>query len=117
MEIDKIDGMIQTSPDCTKCGEMLRPNIQLKNDLDFVEAETLTETRSFEQFLSENKRRSFTILEIGAGTAQPLAREIARLKFLNDKYKTTLIRINPIKERTGQYNWEKEQFEKISVQH
>jgi hypothetical protein len=73
--------------------------------------------RNFEKFLRDNKRRSFTILEIGAGPVQPLAREMAKLKMLNDKYKATLIRINPLKERNGQYTWEKEQFEKISNQH
>jgi len=36
---------------------------------------------------------------------------------LNDKYSTTLVRINPVKERTEQYKWEREQFEKISKQH
>ena len=52
--------------------------------------------------------KNMVILEIGAGPVQPLAREMAKLRFLNDKYKSTLIRINPIKERTAQYDWERE---------
>ena len=55
-----------------------------------------------------------TILEIGAGPVQPIARELARLRFLNDKYQCTLIRINPVKERSAQYSWERDQYEKIS---
>ena len=58
-----------------------------------------------------------TILEIGCGPVQPLARELARTKFLNDKYKVDLISINPIKERSGAYTWEKEQFESIQGQY
>lgn len=42
---------------------------------------------------------------------------MARTKFLNDKYKVDLISINPIKERSGAYSWEKEQFESIQGQY
>ena len=42
---------------------------------------------------------------------------MAITRFLNDKYKTTLIRINPLKERRDHYNWEKEQYLKISSEH
>lgn len=47
---------------------------------------------------------------------QPLAREMAKQRFLNDKYKSALIRINPVKERQAQYNWEREQYELIEGQ-
>lgn len=67
----------------------------------------------FDQFLRENKRSSFVILEIGAGPVQPLAHEMAKMRFLNDRYRSTLIRINPIKERLSHYAWEKQQFEFI----
>jgi hypothetical protein len=66
------------------------------------------ELEAFELFIKNNKRKSMTILEIGCGPVQPLARELARTKFLNDKYRVDLISINPLKERSGQYEWEKE---------
>ena len=65
--------------------------------------------------MTTNKRKKFVILEIGAGPAQPLAREMANMRYLNDKYKCTLIRINPMKERLEHYKWEKEQYEKINL--
>jgi hypothetical protein len=40
-----------------------------------------------------------TVLEIGAGPVQPLAREIGESFLKNDKYRCALIRINPVKER------------------
>jgi len=52
--------------------------------------------------------RSITVLEIGAGPSQPLAREFGESLLFNDKYRTALIRINPVKERKSQYKWEKE---------
>jgi hypothetical protein len=41
------------------------------------------------------------VLEIGAGPVQPLAREYARMFLLNEKYRCCVIRINPVKERSG----------------
>lgn len=99
INVDYISGMLEEVPTCSKCGDTIRPNIQLRNDLDFVEEPNNTDIRRFEEFLRNNKRKQFVVLEIGAGPVQPIAREMAKLKLLNDKYKTTLIRINPIKER------------------
>ena len=53
------------------------------------------------------------IIEIGTSPVQPIARELAMKKYLNDKYKCTLIRINPIKERTKEYQWEESKFDEI----
>lgn len=102
-------------PSCRKCSTSLRPNIQLKNDLEFVEDSVNKQLKNFDDFLSENKRRKFVVLEIGAGPVQPLAREIAKMRYLNDKYNTTLIRINPVAERSAQYGWEREQYEKMNA--
>lgn len=54
-----------------------------------------------------------TILEVGAGPVQPLAREVGEIFLKNDKVRCALIRINPIKERRSQYKWEKEQVQKL----
>lgn len=42
---------------------------------------------------------------------------MARDRYLNDKYHVTLISINPRKERTDQYNWEKEKYETLHSQY
>lgn len=49
-----------------------------------------------------------TVLEIGAGPVQPLARTIGEEFLKNDKIRSALIRINPRIERKGQFEWEKE---------
>ena len=34
-----------------------------------------------------------------------------------DSYRTALVRVNPVRERTSQYNWEKEQIDKLIKDH
>lgn len=58
-------------------------------------------------------KHSVTVLEIGAGPVQPLARELAELFLQNDKYRCCLIRINPVRERRSQYQYERERFEQF----
>ena len=41
---------------------------------------------------------------------QPIAREISDNFLKSDKYRCALIRINPVRERSSQYAWEKEQI-------
>lgn len=89
----------------------------MRDDLEYVEDHTESEMRQFKTFLNKTKRKSLTILELGAGPAQPLARTMARDRYLNDKYHVTLISINPRKERTAQYEWEKEKFETLHSQY
>lgn len=55
-------------------------------------------------------KRSVTILEIGAGTAQPLSRRLGETFLKNDKYRCAMIRINPVKERDSQFKDEKKYF-------
>lgn len=38
---------------------------------------------------------------------------MARNRYLNEKYKVTLISINPLKERLKAYEYEKDKFEEI----
>lgn len=78
----------------------------MKEDLEFLEEDTSAQLKEFKDFQNKTKRRSLTILEIGAGPVQPLARTMARERFLKEKYKVTLISINPLKEREGAYYYE-----------
>jgi hypothetical protein len=59
------------------------------------------------------ENRSMTVLEIGAGPVQPLARHVGETFLKNDKYRCALIRINPIRERRSQYRAEKEAIQKL----
>jgi hypothetical protein len=75
----------------------------MKDDLEFMEDKVKQEFEQFDNFMTKNKRRSFTVLLIGAGPVQPLAMDIAHKIFLNEKYRCTLININPRREFTEQY--------------
>ena len=57
-----------------------------------------------------------TIIEIGASCVQPLVRAVARERWLNDKYRCTLIRINPLHERQELYQEEEDAYEIIANQ-
>jgi len=69
----------------------------------------------FEDYLASKpiNKRSVTVLEIGAGPVQPLARQMAHRFYMNDKYRSALIRINPVKERLSQYKNEAGEIEKV----
>ena len=82
IESDRIQGLTPKIPHCSECKELLRPNIQLKDDLDFLDERYERESKAFENFLQKNKRSHFTILEIGASCVQPLAREVSRDRWL-----------------------------------
>ena len=58
-------------------------------------------------------RRSVTVLEIGAGPVQPLARSLGETFLKNDKYRCALIRLNPVKERSSQYEDEQKYFREL----
>lgn len=107
--IDRVKGCAQHVPTCTKCGSSLRPNISLRDDLDWIETKVNTQIDAMNDFFQRDdiKKHSVTILEIGAGPVQPLARAFAEIFLKNDRYRCCLIRINPVKERTSQYSSER----------
>ena len=53
---DRILGYAPQIPKCNECQEILRPNIQLKDDLEFVEDRYEEESQKFEEFMQANKR-------------------------------------------------------------
>ena len=81
--------------------------------MDFVESIHEKEMTNLDEFMKRNKRRSFTVLLIGAGPVQPLAMNFAQKIFKNDKYRCTLVNINPRSEFISQYEWEQEQYQLI----
>lgn len=113
-EIDIIAGQVEEVPYCKGCDSVLRPNIQMQHDLEWVERMTQQQADNFAQFIDQNKKRSKTIIEIGAGPSTPISREVAEMFLKNDKYRAALVRINPVRERMSQYEWEKEKFFELS---
>jgi len=106
--INRIEGKAQFIPECTQCGAAMRPNFSMRDDFDWLESKVEAQNERMNEFFAkpEVNKHSITVLEIGAGPAQPLAREFAELFLKNDKYRCALIRINPVKERSSQYRYE-----------
>lgn len=98
---------------CQGCRQPVRPNINLKNDLDWDERIAQKQSEAFSKWVEPRMKRSMTVLEIGAGPVQPLARSVGEDFLLNDKYRCALLRLNPVKERVSQYKWEILEFSKL----
>jgi NAD-dependent SIR2 family protein deacetylase len=82
-------------PLCPDCGAIMRPNILMFGDWNWIPARTDMQSMALQRWLDQTveKKYKITILEFGAGTAVPTVRifseQIAR------QYDATLIRINP----------------------
>ena len=96
-----------------KCGSLLRPNIHLRHDMDWIEDKAISQMKKLDAWVEKNKGRSMTVIEVGAGPVQPLARDFGQQFLLNDKYRCATVRINPIRERLGQYDDERNAFAKF----
>lgn len=86
-------------PFCAKCKRPVRPNINLKMDMDWLETRTTRQSEAFQAWFEPRRTRSMTVLEIGAGPVQPLARAIGEDLVKTDKFRCALVRINIVKER------------------
>jgi hypothetical protein len=53
------------------------------------------------EWFDPRRHRSITVLELGAGPVQPLAREIGEDLLKTDTYRTALVRVNPVRERAS----------------
>ncbi len=108
-----VDNVATNEAKCGNCGAATRPNIMLNDDMLFDDSLLKEQEERLNRFMARNKRKPMTILEIGCSPVSGVTRKLARDKMLNDKYKVTLISINPVKEREESYKWEQEQFAKI----
>jgi len=79
-------------PRCNNCNKLLRPNIKLQNDTEFLESRFNSQLNNYNNFL-ENLN-DIAIIELGVSLKLPLIRNIGE-KLLNSK-KCSMIRINPI---------------------
>ena len=100
-----IEGVAETIPRCSKTRQIMRTNIGMRDDVDWIEEELTTQLKKLNDYFQspEINKRSITVIEIGAGSAQPLAKKMAEMFLKNDKYRCALIRINPVAERHSQY--------------
>jgi len=115
--LDHEEGLAKSVPHCPKCGQPVRPNVNLKNDIQWIEDRAQLQDKNFAKWFQPLKFRSLTILEIGCGPSQPIARSIADDLLKSDKYRCALVRINPVRERTSQYQWEKKELAQLLSDH
>ena len=113
VDIDHIEGRATKIPTCDKCNKPIRTNINFRDDLGFLEGDSAQQMQNLDNYFKspEIYKRSVTVIEIGAGTAQPLARKLGETFLKNDKYRCALIRINPVKERDSQFQDERKYFQ------
>ena len=90
----------------------MRTNIGMRDDVDWIEEELANQLQKLNDYFQspEINKRSITVIEIGAGSTQPLAKKMAEMFLKNDKYRCALIRINPVAERHAQYKDEQNYF-------
>jgi NAD-dependent SIR2 family protein deacetylase len=83
--------LLNEPPACPHCGGLARPNIYMFGDEEWLEHRTYTQHRRLEHWLRDAER--LLVIEIGAGTAIPTARDFThRLAF---ELRAPVIRINP----------------------
>ena len=99
--MDHKEGIAAPIPHCSKCKQPLRPNINLKEDIGWIDTRAVKEDEEFKKWFEPNRLRSLTILEIGCGPVQPIGRQIADNLLKSDKYRCAVVRINPVKERSS----------------
>ena len=73
-KLDHKEGIAAPIPHCSKCKQPVRPNINLKEDLGWIDLRAVKEDEEFQKWFEPNRLRSLTILEIGCGPVQPLGK-------------------------------------------
>lgn len=75
----------------------------MRDDFEWIEDKANAQNERMQAYFEREdiNKRSLTVIEIGAGPVQPIAREFAELFLKNDRYRCCLIRINPVKERAS----------------
>lgn len=78
-------------PRCPRCAAVARPNVYMFNDYDWLDARRREQAQAVENWLQHVER--LVVIEIGAGTAIPTAREFThRMAF---EFDAPVIRVNP----------------------
>ncbi len=80
-------------PRC-ECERILRPNILMFNDWDWVGTKYDEQEWRYNDFIESNRHKRVCIIELGAGTAIPSIRHLGE-RILNEIQASIMIRINP----------------------
>ncbi|KHD04910.1 NAD-dependent deacetylase [Candidatus Thiomargarita nelsonii] len=81
------------APHCQACGAIARPNILMFGDGTWLHSRNEKQTEKYHHWLQKLQENDLAIVEIGAGQAVPTVR--IESEIIAEKYKGTLIRINP----------------------
>jgi NAD-dependent SIR2 family protein deacetylase len=85
---------IEEIPKCPNCGSVLRPNILMFGDFNWISKRTEEQNRRLTSWLLKNRNNKIVIIELGAGISVPTVRYFSETTSI--KYNAPLIRINPM---------------------
>lgn len=92
--LKKIDKKMSSTPlVCNHCGSLLRPNICMFYDADFINDRYFNQSKKFEEFYYKKRNSNVAIIEIGAGNKIASIRADSTMRAFEQK--TKVIRINP----------------------
>ncbi|MBN2060434.1 MAG: NAD-dependent deacetylase, partial [Deltaproteobacteria bacterium] len=94
IEIDESTMRSVNVPVCPNCGGTARPSIPLYGDWNFIDTRLDGQRRKFLDFLERNRDKALVIIEIGAGTAMPVVRNVT--ESLSSHKNVNVIRINTL---------------------
>ena len=80
-------------PKCTNCGSVLRPNILMFGDFNWISRRADKQNERLTSWLLKNRDNKIVIIELGAGISVPTVRYFS--DNISAKYNAHLIRINP----------------------
>lgn len=76
-------------PTCSRCGELVRPNVLMFGDYQWDGGRTRQQYERFQKWIAQQVSRQMAVIEIGAGKAVPTVR------IESESHKGRLVRINP----------------------
>ena len=82
-------------PECPECGAIMRPNILMFGDGQWIADRTDAQSHALQRWLDEKRAlgQKIAVLEFGAGKAVPTVRVFSEQ--ITSYYDATLIRVNP----------------------
>lgn len=92
---------LKTVPRCAKCGTLMRPNILMIGDSEFNKSRVDRQQAGFERYLQKLTAAAdpdplrLVVIEVGAGTTNPLLRNMSESLVRSSGGSGFLIRINP----------------------
>lgn len=85
--------LLNEPPICQSCGNILRPNILMFGDPDWMDEREVLQIARMRQWVEQPRR--VVIIEMGAGTSIPTVRNFGERILTYERLKAVLVRINP----------------------